>query len=114
MYVCAYTHPYAVDTHTCMSRNTFEVQEIVKARVRLYGAQSPIHTKPSLKDMFKNPRFENQLEAQAKMDIKITSWPYVMLVALTQDGQKANVIRCQKLHLRRGAKNSDSKAYRRG
>ena len=45
-------------------KNTFTVEDVVKARVKLYGAQSPVHTKPSLRDMFKDTPLETKLEMQ--------------------------------------------------
>ena len=45
-------------------KNTFKVEDVVKARVKLYGAMSPIHTKPSLRDMFKDTPLETKLEMQ--------------------------------------------------
>ena len=43
-------------------KNTFKVDDVVKARVKLYGALSPVHTKPSLREMFKDVPLETKLE----------------------------------------------------
>ena len=53
------------------TRHTFGVEEIVNAKVSLYGAASPVHTEPQLRLMFQDARVDTRLEEQRRQDIKL-------------------------------------------
>ena len=49
---------------------TFQIQEILDAKVMLYGAASPVHTKETLRKMFTDAKLNSLLETQKKSDVK--------------------------------------------
>ena len=49
---------------------TFQTQEILDAKVMLYGAASPVHTKGTLRQMFTDGKLNSLIETQKKSDVK--------------------------------------------
>ena len=54
------------------TKHTFKVEEILKAKVDLFGYPSPVHTHAKLVSMFKDAQLETKLQMQAKMDVRCT------------------------------------------
>ena len=52
------------------TRHAFEVQEIIDAKVGLYGAPSPVHTTHTLRSMYQDNTLDARLMIQKRQDIK--------------------------------------------
>ena len=50
--------------------HAFEVQEIIDAKVGLYGAPSPVHRTHTLRSMYQDNTLDARLEIQKRLEIK--------------------------------------------
>ena len=53
------------------TKHAFEVQEIIDAKVGLYGAASPVHRAHTLRSMYQDNTLNAKLEIQKKLEIKM-------------------------------------------